>query len=134
MPVKDQELFTRGESSHARGVGAGAGGVGTFNDPITAAAGSGNSVLTRGTLLYIPGLRKYFLVEDICGNCTTNWVDLWMESNGGNSAGTVTQCESNWTGDDTVLREVWLNPSSGLQVDTTPFFNVTTNQCNPVTW
>jgi hypothetical protein len=73
-------------------------------------------------------------VEDTCGNCTTDWIDVWMESNAGNTATAVTQCEDNWTGDATQTREVWLNPSSGLQVDTTPFFNIGTSQCNPVTW
>lgn len=73
-------------------------------------------------------------MEDICGNCTTDWIDVWMESNAGNTATALTQCENNWTGVATQTREVWLNPSSGLQVDTTPFFNVGVNQCNPVTW
>jgi 3D (Asp-Asp-Asp) domain-containing protein len=111
-----------------------AGGIGSFADPITVATGQGNSTLPPGALIYLPGLKKYFLVEDICGNCSTDWIDLWMESNGGNSAGAVMQCENNWTGDVTQPREVWLNPTSGLQVDTTFFFNVATNQCNPVTW
>jgi 3D (Asp-Asp-Asp) domain-containing protein len=128
-------LTWQGHSRHTNAQGNPvAGGVGTFDDPITVAAASGNSTLPPGTCLYVPGLKKYLLVEDICGNCTTNWIDLWMESNGGNNAAAVTQCEDNWTGDDTVLKDVWLNPSSSLQVDTTPFFNVSTGQCNPVTW
>ena len=128
-------LTWQGHSRHTNAQGDPvAGGVGSFDDPITVAASQGNSVLPPGSLLYLPGLKKYFLVEDICGNCSTDWIDTWMESNAGNTATAVTQCENNWTGDALPNREVWLNPSSGLQVDTTPFFNVGTNQCNPVTW
>jgi 3D (Asp-Asp-Asp) domain-containing protein len=128
-------LQWQGHSRHTNAQGDPvAGGVGSYDDPITVAASYGNSTLPPGALVYIPGLKKYFLVEDICGNCTAAWIDLWMESNAGSDASAVTQCENNWTGDDTQPREVWLNPPSGLQVDTTPFFNVGTNQCNPVTW
>ena len=111
-----------------------AGGTGTFADPITVAAGQGNSLLPPGTLVYVTGLKKYFLVEDICGNCTSNWIDLWMESNAGSNANAVLQCESNWTGDVNQLKEIQINPPSGLVVDTTPFFDTVRNQCNPVTW
>jgi 3D (Asp-Asp-Asp) domain-containing protein len=122
----------QGHDRHRNSQGeAVAGGVGTFADPITVAAGDGNSLLPPGTWIYVTGLKKYFLVEDICRNCTSNWVDLWMESN--DSIG-VEQCESNWTGDVNQLKEVVINPSSNLTVDTTPFFNTSTHQCNPLTW
>ena len=111
-----------------------AGGTGTFADPITAAASQGNTILPPGTLVYIPGLKKYFLVEDICGGCSTEWLDLWMESNAGSNASAVMQCENNWTGDPSQLKQIWVNPPPGLEVDTTAFFNTATNQCNPVTW
>jgi 3D (Asp-Asp-Asp) domain-containing protein len=111
-----------------------AGGVGTFADPITVAVSAGNTILSPGTLIYLPGLKKYFLVEDICGNCTSNWVDLWMESNANSNADAVLQCEDNWTGDVNQLKEIQINPPAGLIVDTTPFFNTTSNQCNPVSW
>jgi len=125
-------LQWQGHSRHTNSQGqAIAGGVGTFADPITVATGDGNSLLPPGTLIYIPGLKKYFLVEDICRNCTSNWVDLWMESS--DSIG-VEQCESNWTGDVNQLKEIWINPSSDLAVDTTPFFDKSSHQCNPVTW
>lgn len=111
-----------------------AGGIGSYADPITLAADDANSSLAPGTLVYLPGLKKYFLVEDNCRNCTTSWIDVWMESNGTNSAAAVTQCEYDWTADVTQPKDAWLNPSSALQVDITPFFSVGTNQCNPVTW
>lgn len=111
-----------------------AGGTGTFVDPITLAARAGDSLLAPGTLVYVTGLKKYFLVEDICGNCTSNWVDLWMESNADSNTNAVLQCEDNWTGDVNQLKEIQINPPAGLIVDTTPFFDTTRNQCNPVTW
>lgn len=128
-------LDWQGHSRHRNAQGqAIAGGVGTFTDPITVAAVAGNTTYAPGTLIYLPGLKKYFLVEDSCRNCTSNWIDLWMESNATNSAETVTQCEFAWTADVTQPKDVWLNPSSALQVDATSFFNVGANQCNPVTW
>jgi 3D (Asp-Asp-Asp) domain-containing protein len=128
-------LDWQGHSRHRNAQGqAIAGGVGSYADPITVAASADSTTLTSGTLIYVTGLKKYFLVEDNCRNCTTNWIDLWMESNATNSVDAVTQCEYNWTGDVTQLKEVLIEPSSGLQVDVTPFFDVGANQCNPVTW
>ena len=87
--------------SHASVHGV-AGGTGTHRDPITLAVGhsivDGNDVLDypAGTRFYIPSLRKYFVVEDSCGDGSTPqdgpchirfeglvWLDLWV---GGASA------------------------------------------------
>lgn len=78
-----------------------AGGTGTYADPITLAVGdtitsSGQDVPDRpaGTMLYVPNLRKYFIVEDTCGDGNTpqngpchtgypapamTWLDLWVD-------------------------------------------------------
>jgi 3D (Asp-Asp-Asp) domain-containing protein len=129
------DLQWQGQSRHKNAQGEPvAGGIGTFADPITMAASEGNALLPPGTLVYIPGLKKYFIVEDICGNCTAGWVDLWMESNAGSNPDAVIQCEANWTGDVNRLKEIWINASSGLVVDTNPFFDTGRNQCNLVTW
>jgi hypothetical protein len=74
-----------------------AGGTGTYADPITLAVGhsfaTGRDVLDypRGTRFYIPALRRYFIVEDTCGNgarpqngpCHTGhagkpWLDIYV--------------------------------------------------------
>jgi len=80
-----------------------AGGTGTYTDPITLAVGHviENGVDTPdyapGTRFYLPNLRKYFIVEDTCGDgnrpqdrpChkltpeasatgATVWLDLWI--------------------------------------------------------
>lgn len=78
-----------------------AGGTGTYDDPITVAVGhsleTGEDVLDypAGTRLYVPDVRRYFIVEDTCGNgdepekgpCHAGaeefgdasvWLDLWI--------------------------------------------------------
>jgi hypothetical protein len=76
-----------------------AGGTGTYGNPITVAVGhsiSGGVSSPRfepGTRFYIPNLRRYFIVEDQCGDgrrpqtrgCWTgfpegaqNWLDVWV--------------------------------------------------------
>ena len=79
-----------------------AGGTGTFEDPITIAVGhslaSGHDVLDfpAGTRIYLPDVRRYFIVEDTCGDgnepeggpChqganangtnSTIWIDMWI--------------------------------------------------------
>jgi hypothetical protein len=46
---------------------SGAGGVGTFDDPITfAVAPEVQNKVPAGTRIYIPSLQKYFIMEDDC--------------------------------------------------------------------
>jgi hypothetical protein len=112
-----------------------AGGVGTYDDPITAAAKEANKLLKPGTLVYVTGLKKYFFLEDECASCSTDmWIDLWMESNANSDAESVKECEYDWTGDDTKLRDILINPPSNLEVDHTPFYDTAADKCNPVTW
>ncbi len=97
-----------------------AGGTGTYEDPITIAVGhslaTGEDVLDfpAGTRIYLPDVRRYFIVEDTCGDgndpqggpChqgvnahgtnSTIWIDMWiggqsMSADGANAcAGKVT--------------------------------------------
>jgi hypothetical protein len=79
-----------------------AGGTGTYAAPITIAVGhskaTGQSVLDfpAGTRIYLPSVRRYFIVEDTCGDgndpqggpChqgvnangtnSTIWIDMWI--------------------------------------------------------
>lgn len=74
-----------------------AGGTGTWKDPITIAVGhsivAGRQTLDypEGTRFYLPRLRKYAIVEDVCGDgpkpqggpCHTGhnghpWLDIWI--------------------------------------------------------
>lgn len=81
-----------------------AGGTGTYADPITVAVG--HSIVggtdapdyPPGTKFYMPYLRKYFIVEDTCGDgaepqngpCHSGfeghpWLDLWIDGATGTS-------------------------------------------------
>ncbi|WP_147294383.1 hypothetical protein [Arthrobacter sp. RT-1] len=78
-----------------------AGGTGTYEDPVTIAVGhskeTGKDVLDYppGTRIYLPNVRRYFIVEDTCGDgdapeegpCHTGaeefgnasiWLDIWI--------------------------------------------------------
>lgn len=110
----------------------GAGGVGTYSDPITLAVGhsfaTGKDVLDypAGTKFYVVGLNRYFIVEDTCGDgnhpedgpCHKNtdepgvvWLDAWIGGQSGNKTTTNT-CAENITKDYTVI----MNPIAGLTV------------------
>jgi hypothetical protein len=75
-----------------------AGGTGTYADPVTLAVGhtitGGKDILDykEGTKFYVPNLRKYFIVEDTCGDGNTPqngpchsgyqghvWLDLYVD-------------------------------------------------------
>jgi 3D (Asp-Asp-Asp) domain-containing protein len=112
-----------------------AGGCGTYDDPITVAVKADNAVIRQETLFYIPGLKKYFFVEDECASCETDaWIDIWMESNAQSPRVAMGTCEDLWTGEEHLLHEIIIDPPADLDVDLTPFFDTTTNRCTPPTW
>lgn len=109
-----------------------AGGRGTWEWPITVAVGhslaTGKDVLDwkAGTRFYVPKLRRYFIVEDTCGDgphpelgachvgyprAAVTWLDVWV---GGSkiTARQAERCMSAMTGVTTVIR----NPPKGLPV------------------
>jgi hypothetical protein len=106
-----------------------AGGTGTYADPITVAVGhsivSGRDRLDwpAGTRFYIPNLRRYFIVEDTCGDGSspqngpchvgytapaTTWLDLWVGGMGG-LAGGADSCMNSIT----AVWDVLVNPGFG---------------------
>ncbi len=97
-----------------------AGGAGTYEDPVTIAVGhsleSGTDVLDfpAGTRIYLPDVRRYFIVEDTCGDGPTPedgpchsgadehggasvWIDMWIGGEG-ESATFARQCTQEVTG------------------------------------
>lgn len=99
-----------------------AGGVGTFQDPMTLATAP--DVLAVGTVIYYPPLRKYFVMEDLCATCVERWestgtphVDLWV---GAATDPGVVSCEEALTPADPV--EVEVDPPADRPVDTTPLY------------
>lgn len=107
-----------------------AGGTGTYTDPITIAVGhaiyGSRQVLDypAGTRFYFPALRKYAIVEDVCGDgnmpqngpCHSGhnglpWLDIYVD--GSSSArGAAHSCASKLTRVHTVIR----NPRSDYPV------------------
>lgn len=108
-----------------------AGGVGTYADPITFA--TDQAEFPVGTVLYVPFIEKYVVMEDDCVECDTDWtsmhkwhIDLWMNSNGSESPSSLANCEGNWTRTSTPVE---ISPPPGRTVTTTPLFDPATNTC-----
>lgn len=106
----------------------GAGGVGTFADPITLAVTS--RVYAAGTKFYIPNVRRYFIVEDTCASCgnvpsgASVWVDMWAGGNGRDDSG-VLACENAVTGNFTIIRD----PDANRPVVAGSLYNSANNTC-----
>jgi hypothetical protein len=112
-----------------------AGGTGTFDDPITIAVGhslaTGQDVLDfpAGTKIYLPDVRRYFIVEDTCGDgndpqggpChqgvnangtnSTIWIDMWIGGQSMSASG-ANECASRVTNVNTAV----FNPASNYVV------------------
>jgi 3D (Asp-Asp-Asp) domain-containing protein len=108
-----------------------AGGTGTYADPITFATAPAE--FAQGVRLYVPFIEKYVVMEDSCGQCTTDWtnsrkyhIDLWMNSNGSESTSALVNCENSWTRSQT---DVETNPPPTRTVTTAPLFDPATNTC-----
>eukprot|EP01120_Amphizonella_sp_Union-15-10_P000434 TRINITY_DN1042_c0_g2_i1.p1 TRINITY_DN1042_c0_g2~~TRINITY_DN1042_c0_g2_i1.p1 ORF type:complete len:195 (-),score=43.46 TRINITY_DN1042_c0_g2_i1:36-554(-) len=102
---------------------------GMYDDPITFA--SDKEELRIGIRIYVPFLRKYFIMEDDCAECDSDWesrrkyhVDLWMGPQSASNSNDLNNCEDKITRSSA---QVIISPPSNLPVDTTPLF--TNNQC-----
>lgn len=119
-----------------------AGGTGTFADPITLAVGysiiNNQSILDypAGTKFYIPNVRRYFIVEDVCGDSatpqngpchtgypagTTTWVDMWIDGQSGTQE-QVSACARFLTDSNGVAHLIIKNPASNYLVVPGPIF------------
>jgi hypothetical protein len=121
FPTK-HEIGTEGDGTYAN--------PGTF---ATAAADDGsNAELAPGTIIYIPKVRKYFVMEDQCAECGDEWaqkkayhVDVWMGPSYGSDDTALMNCEDAMTlGDGTFMGTgtIIVNPSPDLPVEPTPLF------------
>jgi len=111
-----------------------AGGTGTYADPITLAVGHSKTAFSHvmdypaGTRFYFPRLRKYAIVEDLCGDgprpqdgaCHIGksgkpWLDIYVD---GSTAGdrAADQCMYRITG----MQMVVINPDPGRPVHPGP--------------
>ncbi len=120
-----------------------AGGKGTFADPITFATSTAE--LSPGTKVWVPRVKKYFIMEDSCQECSADWnghgpnggpklrhYDLWLGGKGGNAFDAI-NCEdalTHYNADNTpTLEPVVVNPGANEPYDSTPIFNTRTGEC-----
>ena len=111
-----------------------AAGIGTYNDPVTLAVGwrrDGSEIsedFKPGTRFYIPRLRKYAVVEDLCGDgekpqagpCHVGWeghpwLDVYVDGSARN-AEEDDRCMEKLTG----IQPVLTNPRRGYRVSPGP--------------
>jgi hypothetical protein len=106
-----------------------AGGTGTYADPITFATDA--KEFAPGTILYVPFIQKYVIMEDGCAECSSDWssgkwhIDIWMNTNGSNTSQEIS-CEDSWTRSST---QIEINPPPNRPVTTAPLFDTTTAVC-----
>ena len=104
--------------------------TGTYDHPATFATDPGE--FAPGTRIYVPYLQKYFIMEDGCAECSSDWqngvhhVDLWMGPASMQPEPALDDCE----GSITQSSDITVDPDPGLPVDTTPMFS--DGQCTVV--
>jgi 3D (Asp-Asp-Asp) domain-containing protein len=103
-----------------------AGGLGTYGDPITLASSA--DIMSVGTKVYVPYLKKYLVKEDWCESCGGSplpHIDVWMESGEGFAA-ELQQCQYHFTRQSIPIE---VDPPPGRLVETAPLFNRDTGEC-----
>jgi hypothetical protein len=126
--------------AHPCGARKGAGGTGTYADPITFATDVHE--LPWCTIIYVPYMERYFIHEDECSECDYDWknlqkyrFDMWA---GGDKASrhqpekrALLQCEDTWTRGNSINDRnnptITINPPDGLLVTTAPIFSPPTS-------
>jgi len=108
-----------------------AAGLGTFADPITFAGAK--AAVAPYSKIYVHGLKKYFAMEDDCGECIHDWkkvkkwhFDLWMGPDHVAPSSFIA-CENALTMD---VATVTLDPPAGWPVDVTPLYTYNASSDN----
>src|SRR3989344_664545 len=105
------------------------GGTGTYTDPITFA--SDKDLFEVGTILYVPYIKKYIVMEDQCSTCEENWdnvkkhIDIWMSSDDDNED-ELYDCQEYWTRSKTKIE---INPPKNREVNLAPLFDKENGEC-----
>jgi hypothetical protein len=111
-------------------VHSGASGTGTYADPITFATDP--KEWAPGTILYLPYLKRYVIMEDSCADCITDWksgkhhIDIWVNSDG-RLDNQVLACENALTAENAPVE---VAPPADRPVDATPLFDPTAGTCS----
>eukprot|EP00026_Physarum_polycephalum_P020104 Phypoly_transcript_22479.p1 GENE.Phypoly_transcript_22479~~Phypoly_transcript_22479.p1 ORF type:complete len:188 (+),score=36.94 Phypoly_transcript_22479:55-564(+) len=97
---------------------------GTYNDPCTFATNT--KEIPKGTRIYVPHVQKYYILEDECAECDSDWskgryhVDLWIGPNKATEpAGPLYNCEGAITRDSATII---VNPDANQPVNTNKIF------------
>jgi hypothetical protein len=108
-----------------------AAGTGTYADPLT--FGGDSKVFPPGTILYVPYIEKYVMLEDECVSCATQAVmthrpeiAVWMASDGTTPSALLSKCESFWTRSSVAVIEA---PPADLAVTSRPLLDAPTKAC-----
>lgn len=124
---------------------SGAGGTGTYDDPITFAT----DVDEVGwcVIIYVPYMERYFIHEDECSECDTNWnrsslyrFDMWAGGDANSlespERGALLACEDQWTRANSVTDpdnpDILVNPPPNLPVTSQPIFSPPTSCWQPI--
>ena len=101
-------------------------GAGTYDDPITAAAAGnddgtdgfesqGGATLSPGTIIYNPLTQKYYIMEDQCAECNSDYSCQYDDDE---SMGTAGDPPSSCTTDQFFHIDFWMGPTVSQQDDT----------------
>jgi hypothetical protein len=108
-----------------------ASGVGSYADPIS--FGGDPATFAPGTILYVPYIEKYVIMEDECTSCATQaqtthrpQITVWMASTASTPTAAFASCEMSWTKDEITAIE---SPSAVLVATTSPLFDASTRTC-----
>jgi hypothetical protein len=122
-----------------------AGGMGTFANPVTFATDV--SELPWCTVIYVPYMKRYFIHEDECSECDSDWTqfhlyrfDMWAGGDANSRKApekkALRACESTWTRADSVSDPdnptVIVDPPADLPVTTAPIFSAPTSCWTPI--
>jgi len=123
-----------------------AGGTGTFSDPITFATDV--SELGWCQIIYVPYMKRYFIHEDECSQCDSDWnqyhlyrFDMWAGGDANSrrqpERRALHRCESTWTRGNSIADPnnptIIVDPPSGLPVTTAAIFSGPTTCWEPIT-
>jgi hypothetical protein len=108
-----------------------ASGTGSYGDPIS--FGGDPTIFAPGTILYVPYIEKYVIMEDECTSCETQaktthrpQITVWMASTASTPTAQFASCEMSWTKQSITAIE---NPTPVLVATTSPLFDTPTRTC-----
>ncbi|KAI0452177.1 hypothetical protein F5B21DRAFT_506488 [Xylaria acuta] len=108
-----------------------AGGDGSWGNPLSMA---GN--FKPCSIVYVPYLHKYGIIDDSCPPCAQDLLDVWVESGCYDDSGKVTQCEYDMTPADkqVVYYNIPFDQGSEQPVAKGPLYDSNSQTCSHQTF